>query len=456
MRHPRWTPQTMMHTDPCSPARKSRDDRARDRKTVPPLPRRATILGGLLPLLLLLNASEISAAHEWPEFRGPTGQGHAAGKNLPLEWSATKNVVWKQSVPGSGWSSPVIAGGRIFLTTGVTTSDQKAALHALALDGASGRILWDTVIVPDAGITPDTIHQKNSPASPTPIVEGDRVFVHFGHHGTACLDRDGRILWRTSELAYDPLHGNGSSPILAEDKLVFTADGTSDPFVAALDKKTGKVAWKFMRTVQPRQTFSFCTPLLITIDGQAQIIAPGAGAVSALNPHDGRELWHVRYGSGYSVVPRPVAGHGLLFIATGFNRADLLAVRMGGATGDVTDTHVAWRTTKGAPLTPSLVLVGDELYGVNDAGLASCWDAKTGMVHWQEKIDGNYSASPLAAEGRIYFQNETGTGTVLAAQKTFTKLATNKLEERTLASYAVAENAFFIRTEKHLYRIQQK
>ena len=412
------------------------------------------LIGALCLVASWLQAATPTAAPDWPEFRGPTGQGHATTTGLPLEWSTTKNVVWKQPVPGLGWSSPVIAGGRIFLTSGVNTSDSQASLHALALDAATGRILWNTVIVADATITPDTIHKKNSPASPTAIVDGDRIFVHFGHHGTACLDRDGKILWRTSELAYDPLHGNGSSPILVGDKLVFTADGTADPFVAALDKNTGKLAWKFTRTVQPRQTFSFCTPLLVTIDGQPQIIAPGAGAVSALNPQDGRELWHVRYGSGYSVVPRPVAGHGLLFVATGFNRADLLAIRMGAASGDVTDSHLAWRTTKGAPLTPSLVLVGDELYGVNDAGLATCWDAKTGSVHWQEKIDGNYSASPLAAEGRIYFQNETGTGTVLAAEKTFKKLATNKLEERTLASYAVTGNAFLIRTEKHLYRIQ--
>ena len=173
---------------------------------------------------------------------------------------------------------------------------------------------------------------------------------------------------------------------------------------------------------------------------------------AALDPSDGTEFWRVRYGGGYSVVPRPVFGQGLVFIATGFMRADLLAIRPDGK-GDVTDSHLAWRTTKGAPLTPSVVLVGDELYAVNDAGIASCFDAKTGKVHWQERIEGNYSASPLSAEGRIYFQNETGTGVVIKASREFTKLATNKLDERTFASYAVADNSFFIRTERHLYRI---
>jgi outer membrane protein assembly factor BamB len=378
-----------------------------------------------------------------------------SNQRLPLEWSSTKNVAWKQPIPGTGWSSPVIADGRVFLTTGVTTAPHTASLRVLALEAATGRLLWTTEIVPGADLAPDTIHKKNSPASPTPIVEGDRLYVHFGHHGTACVDVRGHLLWRTQELSYDPMHGNGSSPVLAGDRLIFTADGTRDPFVAALDKHTGKIAWKSPRAVQPRQTFSFATPLLITVADQTLVIAPGAGAVSALDPADGRERWHVRYGHGYSVVPRPVFAHGLLFLSTGYNRADLLAVRVDpAARNDITDTHIAWRTTKGAPLTPSPLVVGDELYAVNDAGLASCWDARSGQLHWQEKIDGNYSASPLYADGRIYFQNETGTGVVVAAGRTFTRLATNALGERTLASYAVADGALFIRTDQHLYRIQ--
>jgi outer membrane protein assembly factor BamB len=188
------------------------------------------------------------------------------------------------------------------------------------------------------------------------------------------------------------------------------------------------------------------------VDGRTQVISPASGAVSALDPADGHELWRARYGGGYSVVPRPVFAHGLVFIGTGYNRADLLAVRVDG-TGDVTDTHIAWRTAKGAPLTPSVVVVGDELYAVNDAGIASCFDARTGKVHWQERIEGNYSASPVAAEGRIYFLSENGIGTVLRAGPKFEKLATNKLNERTLASYAIADGAIFIRTDHNLFRI---
>ena len=405
-----------------------------------------------LGLALALVASAAAADSEWPEFRGPTGQGHATAKELPLEWSPTKNVAWKQPVPGLGWSSPVISRGQIFLTTGVSAGRGPPSLRALCLDAATGRIAWDTEVFAPSELTTQPMHDKNSPASPTPIVEGDRLYVHFGPYGTACLDRSGKILWRNNQFAFDPVHGNGGSPVIVDDALVFNADGASSPSVVALHKSTGKVRWNVSRTVTPRSTFSFCTPLLITVNGQRQIIDPGAGAVSALDPQDGRELWQVRYGQGYSVVPRPVFGHGLVFVATGFNRADLLAIRVDGE-GDVTDTHVAWKTTKGAPLTPSVLLLGDELYAVSDAGIASCFDAKTGKVHWQERIEGNYSASPIAAAGRIYFQNETGTGVVLKAGTQFTKLATNKLEERTLASYAVADEAIFIRTEKNLYRI---
>lgn len=402
----------------------------------------ALSLGWLLPLRA-----------DWPEFRGPTGQGHASGTGLPLEWSATRNVVWKQPLPGLGWSSPVIGDGRIFLTAGVPLAGGGASLRALAVEAATGRLLWNTEVFAGPHIEAQPLHRKNSPASPTAIVEGDRVFVHFGHHGTACLDRDGQIVWRNDRLKYDPVHGNGGSPILVDDHLIYNADGGKEPFVVALDKRTGEVAWRVARAVQPRQTFSFCTPLLIAVDGVRQVITPGSGAVAALDPRDGRELWHVKYGGGYSVVPRPVYASGLIFLSTGYNRADLLAIRPGGQ-GDLTDTHIVWRTTKGAPLTPSVVAVGDEIYVVSDMGVASCFDAKTGTLHWQERIEGNYSASPLAAEGRIYFQNETGTGTVLKAGTTFMPLATNKLDERTLASYGVAGKAFFIRTEENLYRIE--
>lgn len=412
-----------------------------------------------LCVLLLLAATPAVAApaprDEWPEFRGPTGQGHTTATGLPIEWSAEKNVVWKQPVPGTGWSSPVVGRGRIYLTTALPGPGSTPSLRTLCLDAGDGRVLWNTEVFTAAESREQTIHQKNSQASPTPILADERLYVHFGHHGTACLDLAGQILWRNPDLGYASVHGNGGSPVLVGDRLIFSADGSASPFVVALAARTGEVVWKVARTADAKQKFSFATPLLITVDGRPQLIAPGSGAVSALDPADGRELWRVRYGGGYSVVPRPVFAHGLLFIATGYNRADLLALRPDGE-GDVTDSHLAWRTTKGAPLTPSVVVVGDELYAVNDAGIASCWDARTGTVHWQERLEGNYSASPIAADGKIYFLSEDGVGTVVRAARTFEKIATNKLGERTLASYAVADGALFIRTATQLYRLGQK
>mgnify|MGYP000384715353 CR=1 FL=1 len=409
------------------------------------------LAGVLLALAPNLLRAESDAA--WTEFRGPTGQGRSTATGLPLEWSPTKNVAWKQLIPGSAWSSPVVSQDRVYLTTSIAAPAGTSSLRALCLDAATGRLIWDTEVFAPDQTRNQPIHGKNTEASPTPILQEDRLYLHFGHHGTACLDRDGRILWRNQEVDYEAVHGNGGSPVLVGDLLVFNADGAQRPRVVALDRTTGAIRWATERTADSKQTFSFATPLLITVRGRPQIISPGSGAVVALDPKDGREIWRVRYGSGFSVIPRPVYAHGLVFVATGYGRADLLAIRPEGD-GDLTDTHIVWRVTKGAPLTPSVVVVGDELYAVADIGLASCFDARTGKLHWQERLEGNYSASPLAADGRIYFQNENGTGTVVRAGRKFVQLAVNRLEERTLASYAVADGALFIRTATQLYRIQ--
>jgi outer membrane protein assembly factor BamB len=406
----------------------------------------------LLSGMVLLSTAASYAAGDWPEFRGPTGQGHAAAATrLPLEWSNTRNVAWKQSIPGHGWSSPALKDGRVFLTSAVGgDAGSTMSLHVLCLDEHSGKILWDIEVFGGAQAT--RIHNKNSHASPTPLVADGRVYVHFGHQGTACLDLEGKVLWRNTSLAYPPVHGSGGSPILAGDALIFSCDGGSDPFVVALDKASGKILWKTKRETTAKKTFSFSTPLLITIGGKPQVISAGSGVVCALDPKTGREIWRARYGEGYSVVPRPVFGHGLLFIATGFDQPTVMAVRPDGK-GDVTDTHVAWTLKKGAPNTPSPLLVGEELYLVSDGGIASCVDAKTGRVHWQERIGGNYSASPIHAGGGIYFQNEEGTGVVVKAGREFEKLASNELGERTLASYAAGDGALFIRAAKHLYKV---
>jgi len=390
------------------------------------------------------------AADDWPEFRGPTGQGIAPAVKPPVAWGTSKNIAWKQEIPGRGWSSPVVYQGRVYLTTSVPASGGDQSLRALCLDAANGTILWDREIFHEA--TAPAIHSKNSHASPTPLVSGQRLYVHFGRQGTACSDLTGKVLWRNDELTYTPVHGNGGSPMLAGDLLVFSCDGGDQAFIAALDTATGRVRWKTERSVDAAKRFSFSTPLLIAVNGRQQIVSPASNAVYAYDPTSGEEIWRVRY-DGYSVIPRPVYGQGLLFICTGYEAPSLLAIRPDGK-GDVTETHVAWRTNRAAPHTPSPLLVGEELYLVSDNGVASCLDGRTGRVYWTKRLGGSYSASPLYADGKIYFQNEDGLGTVIQAGRHFQALARNDLEERSLASCAAAGNALFIRTQKHLYRVQ--
>ena len=387
----------------------------------------------------------VTRADDWPQFRGPSGQGHSSDAGLPLAWSESRNVVWKAPVPGRGWSSPVVAGGRVWLTTSI--SEKGASLRAVAFDVASGREVVNVEVVRlgNANLT----NPKNSHASPTPVVEGDRVYVHFGAQGTAALTTSGEIVWKT-RFPYESQHGNGGSPVLYGDLLIFSCDGSPDAFVVALDKRTGKVRWKTSRRDPADQAYS--TPLVIRVADRDQLVSVGAYRATAYDPLTGKEIWRVGYPDGFSNVPRPVFGHGLVYIATGFQQPSLLAVRADGA-GDVTKTHVAWTLKRGAPLTPSPLLVGDELFVVNDGGIASCLDAKTGATHWVQRLGGAFSASPVFADGRVYFLSEEGTSTVLAPGKEFNKLAESTLDGAILASMAVSERSIFIRTMTHLYRL---
>lgn len=406
------------------------------------------------PFFLILLVLTPLASADWPEFRGPTGQGVSTATDVPLRWSPSRGVAWKLPVPGSGWSSPVLAGGRLYLTTATgDAASGNVSLRALAVDAARGTVSWDVeVFRPDAGDA-KAKHGKNGLASPTPLVADGRLYVHFGHMGTAALDLQGNVLWRQTTMKYPPLHGNGGSLALVGERLVFSCDGLRDPFLVALDKSTGAVAWKVSRTAVPGYSFAFSTPLVIDVDGGRQVVSQAAGYTAAYDPRNGSEIWRVSYGKGFSVVPRPVFAHGLLFLGTGWDGAGLLAVDPRGAKGDVTRSHVRWSLEKGAPLTPSPLVVGDEVYVVSDNGIATCADARSGRVHWTERLGGGFSASPVAAAGRVYFVSEEGITSVVRAGKSYELLATNDLGERALASPAVEEGAIFLRTESHLWRL---
>lgn len=396
-------------------------------------------------LVLFAAAIAPAGADEWPQFRGPDGQGHASQRGLPLEWSETKNVVWKTPIEGLGWSSPVIRGKQIWLTT---ATDEGRSLRAVCVDLDSGKKVHDVEVFQVE--SPGSVHSKNSHASPSAVLEGDRVYVHFGDNGTACLSSDGKVLWRNNELKYAHGHGPAGSPVLYKDLLVVSCDGTDIQYVAALDKRSGKLRWKTDR----KGRMAYSTPLVIRVGNEDQLISTGGDAVVAYAPADGEELWRVRY-DGYSEVPRPVFGQGLVFISSGYDSPVLYAIRPDGR-GDVTDTHVAWTLSKAAPLNPSPLLIGTALYLVSDKGIASCLDAKTGEQRWQKRVPGNYSASPLAADGKIYFTNETGLTTVLADAEEYQELAANQVEGRTLASLAVSGRALYLRTDTHLYRIEER
>ncbi|HEY5316000.1 MAG TPA: PQQ-binding-like beta-propeller repeat protein [Pirellulales bacterium] len=414
-----------------------------------------------LALLLLLPA-RAGAADDWPQFRGPDGQGHAPAADPPLTWSEQENVRWKTAIPGEGWSSPVVLGRQIWMTTAV---DRGHSLRAVCVDRDSGSVLHDVEVFHIE--QPESVNTKNSYASPTPVIEHGRVYVHFGTNGTACLaTATGSILWKNTSLKLEHKEGPGSSPILYGDFLIVNCDGMDVQYVVALNKHTGRIAWKTDRTGKPADNpdwrKAYSTPLVIQAAGHAQLISSGAGQVVAYNPATGRELWKVRY-KGFSAVPRPSFGDGLLFVVTDFGRPQLWAMRPGGSgdegsgdegSGDLTDTAVAWRATRQISAAPSPLLVGEQLYLVTNRGVASSIDAKTGKSIWTERLGGDYSASPTLAGGRIYIPSEDGRTYVLEPGREYKLLATNQLDGRQMASPAFCGPAIFLRTDKHLYRLE--
>lgn len=406
---------------------------------------------GLSSAALILPA----LADDWPEFRGPAGQGYATGaEGLPLTWSETENIAWKAPLDGLGWSSPCISGGRVYLTTAIPAGGDVQQLVVLCLAADSGDELWRREVFTQPG--PVEIHGKNSHASSTPVVQGGRIYVHFGPHGTAALSLEGQVIWTCDELKYGPTHGNGGSPVLWEDRLIICCDGHDKQFVAAISTSDGSVLWRTERGLSPAKGFSFCTPLVITVDGRTQAICPGSSGVQAFDPASARELWRVRYGDGYSVVPRPLFAHGLVYVCTGYDAPELLAIDPTGS-GDCTETHVRWRAERGAPHNPSPVIVGERLYCVSDNGVLSAFNARTGEPAWLQRLGGKFSASLLAAGDRVYAQDEHGEAIVFRPGAAYEELARNTFADgaRTFASYAVSDGALFIRSESHLYRVEQ-
>lgn len=402
-----------------------------------------------------LGASTVQAGDSWPQFRG-LAAGHTEVKDLPLTWSETEHVKWKTPLPGEGWSSPVVANGQIWMTSAV---DEGASLHALCCDLQTGKLLMDVEVFKNTVVPPK--HARNSYASPTPIVDGDRLYVNFGSMGTACLStKDGHKLWENREYQVDHQNGPGGSPALFQDKLLIAFDGRDQQFEIALNKMTGKLAWKTERSaigkLQAKPSDmrkSYPTPVIFQIDGQPQTLSTGAERLYSYDPNTGHELWSVDY-PGFSNVPLPVTDGHMLFVCTGFNKPEIWGIRVGGAHGDATASHVVWRQHTAVPDQSTPIVVGSRLYTVSSSGIASCLDTATGVTVWKERISSDVAASPLAAEGRIYFCDAKGKTTVIAPGDTFQVLAENPLADGCMASPAVVGKALILRTKTSLYRIE--
>jgi outer membrane protein assembly factor BamB len=403
-----------------------------------------------------------AVAEDWPRFRGPSGQGISIEKGLPLKWSASENVAWKTPIPGEGWSSPIVCGDRVFLTT---AREKGAACHVLCVEKTGGKILWDVKVFDQETSRKEV---RNSYATPTPVTDGRRVYAVFGGGGIAALDFEGKPAWINRENRYYSRHGMGVSPILWKDLLILPFDwsreasgeeervGWQKPwdqsFVLGIDKETGKEQWRARRGMS---RIAHVTPIVLEIDGKEQLISPAGDVVQGFDPKTGGRLWTVR-SQGEGVVPSPAAGLGLLFTASGFDGTSLRAVKLGGAKDDATSTHVAWEQKQNVPAVPSLLFSKPHLFALRDNGLASCMDARTGKVVWQQRVGKNFSASPVLAEGRIYLLGDSGETAVIEAAAEYREIARNKIadgEGPVQASMAVSEGRLFIRTTANLWCI---
>ena len=429
----------------------------------------------VLALMLISVVQSTLLGEQWNQFRGPTGDGKSTATNLPVEFNEAKNVRWKTAIPLEGWSSPVVWENEAWLTCG---SDETRELRAICVDLETGKITKDIKVFDmiERKVDPAYVHDSphlNSPATPTSVVEEDRVYVSFGSQGLACLDRKtGGQIWERRDLRiYQPVR-QGSSPIVDDKNLYVAYDGTDQQFCVALDKDTGDTRWKVDRNVETdwRTTLSdrglspkkggkpndnkksFATATLIEVDGKRQLIAPAAEAIISYDPETGDELWRTIHPGGFNVAARPIHANGLVYAFTSGLNHFLMGIRPDGS-GNVTDTHIAWSTSKSTPSIPSPVIVDDLLFMVTDkGGIVRCLDAKTGDEIWKKRLGGDHWASPILADGKLYFTSKSGEITVLTASRAKPEvLASNELNAEFIASPAVANDSLLVRSRTHLY-----
>jgi outer membrane protein assembly factor BamB len=427
----------------------------------------------------LLILPILGYAQTWPQWRGPDASGHAPIGIYPKFWSSQKNISWKTNLPGRGHSSPVHDDQYIWVTSALETSASekekearlkenkglptvtvlsKVSLRALKIDPVSGKILKNIKVFEKS--QPQWVHKLNSYASPSPYIEGGKLYLHFGAYGNACIDTNsGKIIWKNDEKRLWVMHENGpgSSPIIWKNLMIFHLDGSDKQSVVALYKVSGKIAWQTYRSGEmrdnPQLQKSYSTPIVKIINGKPVLISCAADWVYGYNPENGKELWKIKYGIlGFSNVARPVVGHGMLYLSTCFMKAEIHAYRLEG----LSKPKLAWKMTKGAPKMPSPILVGQQLYVVNDGGILSVVNAKTGELDWRERLDGEFSASPTFANGLLYLADRAGKTTVIRPGKSLQIISENELEGSPhMASFAPFQDSFLIRTDNTLYRVAE-
>jgi outer membrane protein assembly factor BamB len=408
------------------------------------------------PLAFVLMSANLLWAENWPGFRGPTRQGISQEKDVPTEWSRSANILWRTPVPGNGWSSPIVSDDRVFITTAM---EEGASFRLVCLDRRTGKILWNKEVLQQE---PGHKSPQNSYASSTPVTDGQRIYVLAFDGSSAAVSMEGDVVWTNRDFYYYSEHGLAVSPILYQDLLIAPFDGSSSgpdkalgwqkpwdqAIIIALDKKTGKVRWKARRG---SSRIAHVMPQILSQDGQDQLVSSAGDVVQGFDLKTGERLWTVA-STGEGVVPSIVIGDGLIFTTSGFGRPTIRAIRTGGK-GDVTQSHIAWESGDDVPMVPSMLYVKPYLFLITEGGVAKCLVAATGEVFWRNRLEGRYSASPICADGKIYFLSEQGRTTIVEAGREFKVVAQNELQEKCCASPAISQKHIFIRSEDALYCI---
>jgi outer membrane protein assembly factor BamB len=415
-----------------------------------------------------LQTPSADATENWPDFRGPDGSGISAIEPgaLPTEWAEDKNIVWKTAVEGRAWSSPVVWGDQIWITT---ASEDGVAMGALCLDRESGKVVHQLPLFKNDIVEP-LGNSVNAYGSPSPVIEEGRVYVHFGSYGTAAIDTaTGKMLWQRTDLPCKHFRGPGSSPLLINNLLILSMDGIDVQYMVALDTKTGKNVWRTDRStewddIDPNGVIrgrgdlrkAYSTPTLIELGGESVLISPAAKACYAYTTSTGKELWHITY-KGYSNASRTVLADGHAFINTGYGKPHLVSLRLDPkARGDITDSHIDWDIFKRVPKRSSPIIVDRRLYMVSDEGILSCLDIASGDEIWSNRLRGHFSASPVYAGGLLYFFSEMGDAYIVRPGEKFEQIAANKLEGGFMASPALTGKSIIARSKTHVYRIENR